>query len=71
VIPVYKTVPSYFGNYLNPYAAPFAPSGVASTQELYKFQKILDRPLNTEQFLALQAQWRIDREAALKAAAGN
>ena len=55
----------YTASFLNPFEAGYAPYGV--TSQRYKYQHILEKPLNTEQFNAAYAQWQKDRAQA----AGN
>ena len=55
----------YTASYLNPFEAGYAPYGVITLR--YKYQHIMDKPLNTEEFNAAYAQWQKDRAQA----AGN
>lgn len=56
----------YSASRLNPFESQYSPFGVAS--ERYKGQKIMDKPMNSEEFTKALKQWEIERAEALKAA---
>lgn len=56
----------YSASRLNPFESQYSPFGVAS--ERYKGQKIMDKPMNSEEFTDQLEQWETERAKALKAA---
>lgn len=56
----------YAAGRLNPFESLYSPFGVSS--ERYKGQKILEKPMNTEQFLVELEKWEKERVEALKKA---
>lgn len=56
----------YSASRLNPFESPYSPFGVSA--ERFKGQKVLDEPMNTEEFNAGLIQWEKERAEALKAA---
>lgn len=56
----------YSASRLNPFESQYSPFGVAS--ERYKGQKIMEKPMNSEEFTKALKQWEIERAEALKAA---
>ena len=63
VIPYVRSVPSYVGSYLNPLEAPFSPFGVSVLT--YKYQKVLEAPIDADTWTSLLSNWRVAREKAL------
>lgn len=57
----------YVASKVHPFETPYAPFGVSSQR--WKGQKLLAKPLNTEEFNAAQTEWQAARDAALKEAA--
>ena len=55
----------YCVNLVSPFDRPFAPFGVSSLK--YKGAKLLDKPMNLEEYQAAAEQWDKEREAALAA----
>lgn len=51
---------------IDPFTVPYAPIGLSSYK--FKYQKVDDKPMNTEQFKAAEKKWETERTAALKAA---
>lgn len=56
----------YSASRLNPFESQYSPFGVSS--ERYKGQKILDKPMNTEEYKQALTTWEKERAEALKAA---
>lgn len=56
----------YVASLLDPFESPYAPFGIADLR--WKGQKLLTKPMNTEEFNAGYEAWKLEREAALKAA---
>lgn len=54
----------YSASKLNPFESQYSPFGVAG--ERYKGQKIMDKPMNSEEFSTQLKQWEVDRANALK-----
>lgn len=59
----------YVASNIHPFEAPFAPFGISSDR--WKGQKILAKPMNTEEFNEAYEVWKVEREAALKKAANK
>jgi len=57
----------YVASKVHPFERPYAPFGVSI--ERWKGQKLLAKPMNTEEFKLAQAEWQAARDAALKEAA--
>ena len=57
----------YVASKIHPFEAPFAPFGISSNR--WKGQKLLAKPMNTEEFNEAYEVWKTEREAALKKAA--
>ncbi|MDD2481756.1 MAG: hypothetical protein PHF82_06470 [Lutispora sp.] len=66
VIPYAAGGGGYSASRLNPFESPYSPFGVSS--ERYKGQKIMEKPMNSEQFTKGLANWEKERADALKAA---
>ena len=66
VIPYAVGGGGYSASRLNPFESQYSPFGVAS--ERYKGQKIMDKPMNSEEFTKQLEQWETERAKALKAA---
>lgn len=64
VIPFFVSGGGFSTSRLNPFDSPYSPFGVAS--ERFKGQKLLDKPMNTEEFKAAQEAWNKERAEALK-----
>ncbi|KAF0194411.1 MAG: oligopeptide transport system substrate-binding protein [Bacillota bacterium] len=54
----------YIASMLHPFTSAYAPFGVSNLK--FKYQVVLDKPMNTTQFYEAQTQWQKDRDAALK-----
>jgi len=67
VIPYSVGGGGYSASRLNPFESPYSPFGVSG--ERFKGQKILDKPMNTEEFNEALKQWEKERAEALKKAA--
>lgn len=52
----------YTASYLNPFEGQYAPYGVATLR--YKGQKILEKPMSTQDFQAAYTKWQEDRAAS-------
>lgn len=59
VIPFAVNNPGYKASYLNPFEAEFAPFGLCYLK--YKYQTVLDEPMNTEDFNAAKAEWETEK----------
>ncbi len=66
VIPYAVGGGGYSASRLNPFESPYSPFGVSA--ERYKGQKIMEKPMNSEQFSAGLIKWEKERAEALKAA---
>lgn len=66
IIPFSISTSGYVATRLNPFEGQYAPYGLALQR--FKYQHLLDTPMNMEQFETLNAQWQTDRAAALEAA---
>ena len=64
VVPFGTGTGGYTASRLDPFTAQFAPFGLSN--ERYKGQKLLDKPLNTEEFYDAYDQWLTEREALNK-----
>lgn len=56
----------YSASRLNPFESPYSPFGVSA--ERFKGQKIMEKPMNSEEFNQSLIQWEKERAEALKAA---
>lgn len=56
----------YEASLVHPFEMPYAPFGISSLR--WKGQKLLAKPMNTEEFEEAQKEWQAAREAALKKA---
>ena len=52
----------YVSSLLNPFESPYAPFGVSSQR--FKGQRILDKPMNSEEYYEALAEWEAARRAA-------
>jgi len=66
VIPYAVGGGGYSASRLNPFESQYSPFGVSA--ERFKGQKIMEKPMNSEQFAAEKAKWEKERSEALKAA---
>lgn len=66
VIPYAVGGGGYSASRLNPFESQYSPFGVSA--ERYKGQRILEKPMNSEEFTAALQQWEKERAEALKAA---
>lgn len=57
----------YVASLVQPFETPYAPFGIASLR--WKGQKLLAKPMSTEEFNAAYEVWKTERDAALKEAA--
>ena len=67
VMPYNVSGGGYVASKVHPYEAPYSSFGISA--ERWKGQKLLAKPMNTEEFEAAQQEWQAAREAALKEAA--
>ena len=63
VVPYKVGGTGYVASKLNPFDAQYSPFGV--TMEKFKGQKLLDKPMNNEEFKEAKAQWEKERAEAL------
>lgn len=63
VIPYRLGGGGYVASKLHPFSSAYAPFGVSNLK--FKFQVMLDKPMNTTQYHQALAQWQKDRAAAL------
>jgi len=66
VIPYAVGGGGYSASRLNPFESQYSPFGVSA--ERYKGQKIMEKPMNSEEFTAELQKWEKERAEALKAA---
>ena len=66
VIPYAVGGGGYSASRLNPFESPYSPFGVSA--ERFKGQKVMEKPMNTEQYEAELIKWEKERAEALKAA---
>lgn len=66
VIPYAVGGGGYSASKLNPFTSPYSPFGVSG--ERYKGQKIMEKPMNTEQYYEELENWEKERAEALKEA---
>ena len=58
----------YLSSYMNPFESQFAPFGMSDSR--YKYQYVMDKPMNTEEYLAGLEAWETERaERIVKAQA--
>jgi oligopeptide transport system substrate-binding protein len=69
VIPYNVSGGGYVSSYVHPFEAPYSSFGISA--ERWKGQKLLAKPMNTEEFEAAQKEWQAAREKALKEAANK
>ena len=69
VMPYNVSGGGYVASKVHPFEAPYSPFGISS--ERWKGQKLLAKPMNTEEFEVSQKEWQTAREAALKEAANK
>lgn len=67
VIPYNVSGGGYVASKVHPFEAPYSPFGVSP--ERWKGQKLLAKPMNTEEFEIANKEWQAAREAALKESA--
>ena len=58
----------YVATKLEPFSQPWS---LSLSGELFKGARVLEKPMNTDEYFEAQEKWEADRAAALKAAAGN
>ena len=56
----------YIASYVSPFELPFAPFGISGDK--WKGQKLLAKPMNTEEFNGAYEEWKVARGEALKEA---
>jgi len=56
----------YLASKVHPFESPYSPFGVSADR--WKGQKLLAKPMNTDEFNAARDAWQIERDAALKEA---
>ncbi len=66
VVPYFVSGGGYTATRVHPFEAPFSPFGISS--ERWKGQKLLAKPMNTEEFYEAQKEWQAARDKALKEA---
>ncbi|MPN11613.1 hypothetical protein SDC9_158916 [bioreactor metagenome] len=57
----------YVASQVHPFETPYSAFGISSNR--WKGQRLLAKPLNTEEFNAAQTEWQAARDAAIKDAA--
>lgn len=67
VVPYNVSGGGYMASKVHPFEAPYSSFGISS--ERWKGQKLLAKPMNTQEFEAAQKEWQAARDAALKEAA--
>lgn len=67
VVPYNVSGGGYVASFVHPFEAPYSPFGVSADR--WKGQKLLAKPMNTDEFKAAQIEWQAARDAALKEAA--
>lgn len=70
VIPYVRSIPGWVASYLNPFDGFYSPTS-SMTAGKYNGLKKLNSPMNADQFNELYDEWKLEREAALKAEAGK
>lgn len=63
VIPFSTGGGGYVSAKTNPFEGPFSPFGVAGLR--WKGQKVLDKPMSTEEYYEIRTEWEMNREKAL------
>ncbi len=66
IVPFSISTSGYVATRLNPFEGQYAPYGLALQR--FKYQHLLEQPMNMEQFETLHQQWQNERAAALEAA---
>lgn len=66
IVPFSISTNGYVATRLNPFEGEYAPYGLALQR--FKYQHLMDTPMNMEQFETLNAQWQTERAAALEKA---
>lgn len=61
-LPYHRGGGGYVASYLNPFEAPYSPFGM--TRYSYKGMKILDKPMNSDEFAIARNEWEQKRQAA-------
>jgi len=69
VIPFYVGGGGFWASKVHPFETAYSPFGVSA--ERWKGQKLLAKPMNTEEFNAAKIEWQAARDAALKEAANK
>lgn len=67
VIPFYVGGGGFWASKVHPFETAYSPFGVSADR--WKGQKLLAKPMNTEEFNAAKIEWQAARDAALKEAA--
>lgn len=67
VVPYNVSGGGYVASFVHPFEAPYSSFGISADR--WKGQKLLAKPMNTEEFEAAQKEWQAARDAALKEAA--
>lgn len=64
VVPLGRLGATYYvSSYMNPFESQFAPFGASGSR--YKYQKVMAKPMSTEEFMKLQETWVTERNAAI------
>lgn len=69
VVPYNVSGGGYMASKVHPFEAPYSSFGISA--ERWKGQKLLAKPMNTEEFEKAQEEWQAARDAALKEAANK
>ena len=64
VVPLGRLGATYYvSSYMNPFESQFAPFGASGSR--YKYQKVMAKPMDTEEFMRQQEIWVTERNAAI------
>lgn len=69
IIPFSTGGGGYISSKANPFEGPFSPFGVAGLR--WKGQKLLEKPMSTEEYYEIRAEWEKNRASALENAPNN
>lgn len=64
VLPYHRGGGGYVASYLHPFETPYAPFGMS--RYTYKGMRIMDSPMNSEEYEAAMAKWEEERQQALR-----
>ena len=69
VIPYNVSGGGFYASKVHPFETPYSPFGISADR--WKGQKLLAKPMNTEEFNAAKIEWQAARDAALKESASK